>query len=75
MIILTLLLMETKFSIQYFGQQESTVRVFNSIGQLVYTKDILTYPEMIHLGELKPGMYIVALTANNIMFSKQVIVN
>lgn len=63
-------------SINYFTQNNSTIRIKNMMGQIIFEKSFIgVVRESIQLGDFDNGTYFVSLTENNRNITKKLIVN
>jgi hypothetical protein len=63
---------------QNFAPPESTIEIYNNLGQLIFSKQVIAYAgiinEPIELKNITPGIYLVKLWNNNIYNLKNIII-
>ena len=69
---------EANVKTQDFASSESTIEIYNNLGQLIYSKEINSNDglinENIEIKNIIPGIYLVKLLNNNIHNVKNIII-
>ena len=69
---------ETTVTTQNFASPESTIEIYNNLGQLIFSKKVIAnggiINEPIELKNIAPGIYLVKLWNNNIYNVKNIII-
>ncbi|MGB4931537.1 MAG: T9SS type A sorting domain-containing protein, partial [Chitinophagales bacterium] len=71
-------IIEATATTQNFASTESTIEIYNNLGQLIFSKKIISNDgiinEAIELKNITPGIYLVKLWNNNIYNVKNIII-
>ena len=69
---------EATVTTQNFASPESTIEIYNNLGQLIFSKKVIAnggiINEPIELKNIAPGIYLVKLWNNNIYNVKNIII-
>ncbi len=69
---------EATVTTQNFASPESTIEIYNNLGQLIFSKKVIANDgiinELIELKNITPGIYLVKLWNNNIHNEKNIII-
>ncbi len=69
---------EANVKTQYFMPPESTMEIYNNLGQLIYSKEINSnngiINETIELKNIIPGIYLIKLWSNNIQNVRNILI-